>query len=151
MRRSLRINVCKDKHILIFMHDIRGNLFCCNLAEQAIRRHCLHSTFKVWALVQDDYHAKGGKSGVYFLRTCHHQRRFESWQMNLLFHVLRQLGNVRSFISGDIAGSAASYDFLAGLTKFLGVADIEKMEAPGNQYLSYPLLLFFNGKRLDGE
>src|SRR5215475_8976232 len=40
VRRRLRVDVLEREHVRIFVHQLRRNLFCSNLAEQAIGAHC---------------------------------------------------------------------------------------------------------------
>src|SRR5215467_6165474 len=39
VRRRLRVDVLEREHIRVFVHHLRGNLFCSNLAEQTIGAH----------------------------------------------------------------------------------------------------------------
>src|SRR5690348_4980634 len=41
VRRRLRVDVLEREHIRVFVHHLRGNLLCSNLAEQAIGAHWL--------------------------------------------------------------------------------------------------------------
>src|SRR5262245_27361222 len=40
VRRRLRVDVLESEHVRIFVDHLRRNLFCGNLAEQAIGAHC---------------------------------------------------------------------------------------------------------------